>query len=694
MTLRKATHDQPPAVQALLFVLGSCIGLLILTWYARHPFLLSPDIPFRPEDFMAYFREYIRPEPLEGHLYHLGFVVTMIASLFVWAVGMVYLARNRDGQHRIFRILTGITIVFFCALLASLAPMIDVLTVRELLRHVANGVHPLMFIGTLALASAWMLGDEQMRRSHALLTLECIGVLLLAIAILFDPQYGGAGYHVWFFLAPVHDVLQGKHLLVDTGSQYGVLLVQTLALIFRAGVPFSFPNFTLILIVLSIAYHFFLYLVLRATFRDRFLALLGILLIFSMGFLRHAAFNFPGEPYVHPSTLKLRFLFDVPVFALLTWHVRRGNRYALPIAGLLSAVSLLWNMETGLSLTIAYVAYVCVDALRASRWKIAVQRILLHGAFLAACIAAVIGLFMWWTRAAAGSFPDFSSIPFYMRLYYSGFGALPMPVIGAWCVLIFLYLVVLLQAARRMVLHDLDPETALRAAWAVYGLMIFHYYISHSASTNLSAATVPAVILGLWLIRDLRPVARHALGHGGTPRMLASLSIILILFLISLELTAGYASARDLLLKRWTPLLPASDIGAETVDPRYVGFPLPVEGYRSTAQQIRSFVPVPDRPVILSQQDFLHFWVLDSTNALRLPYQRTLALTAEMHAIEQQIEELAPRYLFLDPPASDIEAVPPCALCAELRPFVERTYIFRKNIGMLDAYERRQSTLP
>lgn len=529
--------------------------------------------------------------------------------------------------------------------------------------------------------------------------MECVAVFGLLILVFFDPQYRGAsllssaGYHVWFFLAPVHDVLQGKHLLVDTGSQYGVLLIQALALLFRWAVPFSFPHFTAILMVLSVLYHFFLYLFLRALFRDRFLALLGILLVVSAGFFRHAAFNFPGEPYVHPSALKLRFLFDLPVMALFLWHARRRSIVALPIAAVLCAVAVLWNSETGISLSVAYMAYVLADAVwPGTRVITALRRTALHTVFLVVGIASVIGLFMWWTLVASGLLPDFSSIPLYMRLYYSGFGALPMPVIGAWCVLLFLYAVVLLQAMRRLFIGESDPETALRVGLAVYGLMIFHYYISHSASTNLSAVTVPAIVLGLLLLDDIRPWLWRALS--ARRGIAALLALFAIVFLVSLELTAGFATARDVLLKRWASLAFLLRMGTEQADPRFAGFPLPADRYIRTAGAVRAYVPAPSRPLILSQQDFLHFWVLDSTNALPLPYQRTVALLQEVRAIEQQIDRLAPRYLFMDPPASDIDAVPPCALCEELRPFVQRSYAFRRNIGLLDVYERRHSLLP
>ncbi|MBI1934146.1 hypothetical protein HYS30_00600 [Candidatus Peregrinibacteria bacterium] len=379
--------------------------------------------------------------------------------------------------------------------------------------------------------------------------------------------------------------------------------------------------------------------------------------------------------------------------ALLLWHARRKAVLALPIAAFLCAVAVLWNSETGISLSVAYLAYAFVDVVQTIEQPVAaLRRIVLYAAFLAVGIAAVVGLFVWWTLAMSGSFPDFSSVPLYMRLYYSGFGALPMPVIGAWCLLLFLYAVILLQTVQRMALGKADPDAALRMGWAVYGLMIFHYYISHSASTNLSAVTAPAIVLGLCLLKDIRLWLRRALPARGD--VAARLSFLAIIFLLSLELTAGFAMARDVLLKRWASPVLFLRTGTEQVDPRFAGFPLPADRYVRTAEAIRALVPAPSRPLILSQQDFLHLWVLDSTNALSLPYQRTVALIQEVRAIERQIDQLASRYVFLDPPSSDIDAVPPCALCEESRPFIKRTYIFRSNIGMLDVYERRLPTVP
>lgn len=603
------------------------------------------------------------------------------------------------GKQTVPAWLVGCAILVSGLLVASLLPLVDVVSVRELLRHTASGVHPVIFLATAFALAWWIVRAARVPRCRAFFAMECLVVFGFLILVFFDPQYRGAsllynaGYHVWFFLAPVHDVLQGKHLLVDTGSQYGVLLIQALALLFRWVVPFSFPHFTAILMALSVLYHFFLYLFLRVLYRDRFLALLGILLVVSVGFLRHAAFNFPGEPYVHPSALKLRFLFDLPVMALFLWHSRRRAAAALPIAAFLCAVAVLWNSETGISLSAAYLAYVLVDAVQASaRLGIVWWRVVLHTAFLVGGIAAVVGLFTWWTLVASGSLPDFSSIPLYMRLYYSGFGALPMPVIGAWSILLFLYAVILLQTAQRVVLGKATSEAAIRTGWAVYGLMIFHYYISHSASTNLSAVTVPAIVLGLWLLDDIRPWLRRSFLACG--RAVVFLPFFAIVFLVSLELTAGFAMTRDLLLKRWASPVFLPRTGTEQANPRFAGFPLPAERYIRTAEAIRALVPTPSRPLILSQQDFLHLWVLGSTNALFLPYQRTIALLQEARAIERQIDRLAPRYLFMDPPASDIDAVPPCALCEELRSFVQRSYAFRRNIGLLDVYERRSPAIP
>lgn len=333
--------------------------------------------------------------------------------------------------------------------------------------------------------------------------LELLLIGILIPLLLWNPHFrhqvgfgGTALYHFNFFLGPVNDILHGKLLMVNTESQYGIFLTYGLAFLFRYLVPFTYANFYIVVMAVSIFYYWSLYVLLRAFTRSIRWSLIGFFTVFCVHLLAITALFPPHEAYSFPSVTPLRFIFDIPLFLLLILFIRKGKRLILPLAFTL-ACAVFYNFEIGISLGLALFSFFIFRAWFAIGEKRTRMRELLHfcgySAVSILVIAAVITL---GTYFGSGQFPEWGRLIYFTKFYSAGFGALPLsPGFSLYQLVLSVYLVTLLAVAVKKLTGHARSEDALWGALALYGLLIFQYFLSRSHPNNLYVVIVPAAIL-------------------------------------------------------------------------------------------------------------------------------------------------------------------------------------------------------
>lgn len=321
------------------------------------------------------------------------------------------------------------------------------------------------------------------------------------------PEAPNLIHHHGFFLGPANDVLHGRAIAGDAWSQYGVGVIDFLALIFTV-VPIGFGTFALIVVALTVALYLCVYATLRLAGLGRALAAATIALAALANLFSPINFYL-----VYPSASALRFGLPYLIVLLAVVGARYPQRARAARVATLAVLGLgaVWSLEAFVYCAATYGVLVLVEAICLG--SNVVRNVLRGAAAGLAVSAAALALFSLLTLLFHGSVnwgPYFE----YLQLYSTGeVGELPVVVFSAGPIMaaaIFTSATTVLWLARYRP-SELAPAT--RAALTGFtGLEIatFTYYIGRSHPNNLLILLVPVIALcGLWLqVLLSAPVAR------------------------------------------------------------------------------------------------------------------------------------------------------------------------------------------
>ncbi len=371
--------------------------------------------------------------------------------------------------------------------------------------------HILLFTVLLCVTGAgyWLFHKGVSLSKQWQIGLEILIVGVLVPLLLWNPHFryhvgfgSTALYHFNFFLGPVNDILHGKLLFAGTESQYGILLTYSLAFLFRYLVPFTYANFYIVIMVVSIVYYWLIYVLLRVLTRSVRWSIVGLFTVFCVHLLAITAISPPHEAYSFPSITPLRFIFDIPLFLLLLLFIRKGKRLILPLAFTL-ACAVFYNFEIGISLGIALFTFFVLRIWFADGEKRACMREgFLFCGYCALFLAMIAGIVTLCTYLRSGLFPEWGRLIYFAKLYSAGFGALPMPQgFNLYHLVLSVYLIVMLAIVVIKIAGRARSLDAFYGALAVYGIFIFHYYLNRSVPNNLYVVIVPAAILFIMMTK-------------------------------------------------------------------------------------------------------------------------------------------------------------------------------------------------
>ena len=321
--------------------------------------------------------------------------------------------------------------------------------------------------------------------------------------------------HQNFYLGPLNDVLNGRPVLVESFSQYGVGIFYALAALFEVATP-GYAGLTLIsglstALMLATAYAILRY---ARTPRSVTLAAIAVATI--------AAHFHPLQPSTtYPSGGGFRFLLPylLVLAAMVAVHSpprgpgRLGPLIVLGLASLWSVETFVYSAAAMGGIVAHHVLAQATDA-RSALASAARQ--------IAACALAVIGFqvaFALALRLLAGDWPDWGHyLAFFSSYSVDGLGSVGMfpwsasLVIGAVYVATVAGLVVLRVHAPRFFVEEPAVLTAA-AGLALFGGASLSYFVGRSIIGVPEILSPPAIVVGgLWLGLLER---RRATAHGG-----------------------------------------------------------------------------------------------------------------------------------------------------------------------------------
>lgn len=291
----------------------------------------------------------------------------------------------------------------------------------------------------------------------------------------------------------VWEVFNGRVLLRDVASQYG-LYAHFLAPLFKL-TGLTVFKFSALMSALAVGAYLFMLAVLRREIGSRarlwWAFALVVFLHYFWGRLSHDEIYYQYVP--------LRLLFP----ALGLWLAQRwfyaGTPAAFRLATLACCVGVLWNIDSGAVLLLAWVISVGFARFAGSDDgpKAAAARFGSDCVFIGAAVVFTAMAYAALVRLVYGAWPDYAALFSFSALYYgSGYFMLPMRALDLWNVPALIYAGGLMYAV--MVLKkDLryTPSAAVVFMLAVLGAGLFSYYQGRSHLYNLYAVAWPAWLL-------------------------------------------------------------------------------------------------------------------------------------------------------------------------------------------------------
>jgi len=344
------------------------------------------------------------------------------------------------------------------------------------------------------------------RRWGLALDLAAIAVLLVLAndtQLYADPDqfYVIDGHlHENFYLGPTNDVVHGRPMLVDTFSQYGVVLIYALAAWSKVA-SLGYGAMTLLSAMLAAAEIAAVYGILRLARATRPLA-------FAAGAVAGLALFFAGSlpaPTSHPSLGGVRYL--LPYLVVLAGVA--GARFPRRIeqwwwvAAMLVGLSSVWSVETFGYSAAAFTGMVAYRAaLDVAPWTAAI-RALVPG--LVAIVVAQIG-FAALTLSLAGSLPDWGGYLAFLGSYsVDGISSVPIEPWSPSLVIAGGYVAsiagfVLLVRARAAITREERATLLAIAGMVPFGAVSFTYYVGNSFPDGALLVGLPCcVTAALWL---------------------------------------------------------------------------------------------------------------------------------------------------------------------------------------------------
>ena len=343
-------------------------------------------------------------------------------------------------------------------------------------------------------------------------------------------------HHLNFFMmGPALSFSHGKAFGTEIYSQYGIgwpLLSSTLSRISRL----TYGNLVGLETIYGCIYYLALYFLLRNCFKQEVWAAIGAILAFYWQIFSGMD---PGHViWLFPSSTLMRHALDVWFFLVLVMHRRSGRMLWVALAGLISALGIFFETETGFYLVVTFLVYWVLQAglapgagrpsgMRASLFPLVL--------FYGTAAATLLPLLLYASRGAlfTQAFWRGWAEPI-VRYGAWGVSALPMAELPDDSIIFFavmfaVYLAVLGYTIIRSLRRIAASDEVLLATVAAYGLALLLLFVNRSHPYNLYHPAVPfAIVLTALMVQGRRALA-SVLRYSSFPYVLAGGLILLLL---------------------------------------------------------------------------------------------------------------------------------------------------------------------
>lgn len=310
--------------------------------------------------------------------------------------------------------------------------------------------------------------------------------------------------HLDATIYPLSQVVQGKTILVDLPSQYG-LFPELLAPIFKF-TGLTILNFTLFMGLLQVVSLLALFIVINKVVKNQIVVLLGVLSLTVITFGNFSYLSGVGnsDPYFQYWPIR----FFLPALSVYYFYLFINNKtfFNSSVVSIISAIAIIWNVDTGVFVFISYGVYLsirfingfCSKGVEITQMKKKyIIALLLH---LMILLITIISFFVY-LKISSGKALNYSWLYKYQMIFYLlGFGMIPIPkTLDPWMAVVSIYIYGLISS-----LFLLEKKPSCKSELVFYlsllGMGLFVYYEGRAHPFNLMYVMWPSVILGMMFL--------------------------------------------------------------------------------------------------------------------------------------------------------------------------------------------------
>ena len=324
-----------------------------------------------------------------------------------------------------------------------------------------------------------------------LLVLFFLSIMFL-LSICNMESYLGREHHFSTVLYSVSQVQQGKALLADFTSQYGLyphFLYPLFKLINVNVVSFSVTMAALIVLSYSL-----ILFALRKIINNNFVIFFSFFAIIYFSYFY--SFLDGGWWDLRYAINPIRMIFPALILFSVFTYILNPKKILYLFIIFLSSLSILWNFDSGAICFLSFYIYVLYEKLADKNLRKFVAEFIKHTIISSLILTSTFLLFSLVIYLQSNSFPNWNLFLDSTKLFgLMGYLSMPMTIFHTWNLVFLLYLYGIYIGLSSILLNNKNILDSASFFVAIFGIGISSYYLNKSNDFDLLPVLYPCFIL-------------------------------------------------------------------------------------------------------------------------------------------------------------------------------------------------------
>ena len=324
---------------------------------------------------------------------------------------------------------------------------------------------------------------------YSLILFFLLSMFLLSICN--SENYLGTGQNFNTVLYSVSQVQQGRAMLVDFVSQYG-LYSHFLYPLFKL-INVNVVSFSITMSALTVISYSLIFVALRKIISNKLVVFFSFFAIIYFSYFLHL---FSGSFDLRYAFNPIRMLFPALILFSVFTYILNPKKFLYLLIIFLSSLSILWNFETGVICFLSFYIYVLYEKLADTNLRSYIAEFIKHSIISASILILTFLLFSIVIYLQSNSFPNWNLLVKYLAIYsISSFSSMPMPVFHAWNLVFLVYLYGIYIGLNSILTNKKNVLDSVAFFLAIFGFGISSYFLNRSHDFNLIPVLYPCFIL-------------------------------------------------------------------------------------------------------------------------------------------------------------------------------------------------------